>query len=60
MVFNVGIVVFIGIVQPVSTCSEKDRDNDARNAAFTHEEQRKILWRVDRRLVTNLGALYCL
>ncbi len=32
--------------------------NDARIARFTPEEQRKIVHRVDRRLVTTLGALY--
>lgn len=32
--------------------------NDARIAQFTPEQQRKIIHRVDRRLVTTLGALY--
>lgn len=33
-------------------------DNDAIIAEFTLEEQKKIIWRVDRRLVTTLGVLY--
>ncbi len=33
--------------------------NDAIIAEFTPEEQRKIVHRVDRRLVTLLGLLYC-
>lgn len=39
--------------------NDSDKANDARIDAFTAEEQKKILWRVDRRLVTTLGALYC-
>ena len=27
--------------------------------AFTPEEQRKIIWRIDRRLVLTCGFLYC-
>jgi hypothetical protein len=33
--------------------------NDARINRFTPAEQRKIIWRVDRRLVLTLGFLYC-
>jgi hypothetical protein len=33
--------------------------NDARISAFTPQEQKKIIRRVDMRLVTTLGALYC-
>jgi MFS family permease len=33
--------------------------NDARIAAFTPDEQKKIIWRIDRRLVLTLGFLYC-
>jgi len=36
-----------------------DDSNDARIAEFTPAEQRKIIHRVDRRLVTTLGILYC-
>ena len=31
---------------------------DSRVTAFTPEEQRAIIWRVDRRLVLTLGFLY--
>lgn len=33
--------------------------NDARIEAFTPAEQKKIIWRVDRRLVLTLGFMYC-
>jgi hypothetical protein len=33
--------------------------NDERINRFTPEEQKKIIWRIDRRLVTTLGLLYC-
>ncbi|KAL2437015.1 High-affinity nicotinic acid transporter [Exophiala dermatitidis] len=36
-----------------------DKLNDARIAAFTPEEQKKIIRRIDRRLVLTLGFLYC-
>jgi hypothetical protein len=36
-----------------------DENNDARINRFTPEEQRKIIRRVDRRLVLTLGFLYC-
>ena len=39
--------------------AESDKINDARIAAFTPEEQRKIIRRIDRRLVLTLGFLYC-
>jgi hypothetical protein len=32
--------------------------NDASNEPFTPEEQKKIIRRIDRRLVTTLGLLY--
>ena len=35
-----------------------EEENDARIAAFTPEEQRKIIRRIDFRLVTTLGVLY--
>jgi hypothetical protein len=35
-----------------------EASNDARIAEFTPEEQRKIIHRIDRRLVTTLGVLY--
>ncbi|KAL2071999.1 hypothetical protein VTL71DRAFT_11342 [Oculimacula yallundae] len=38
--------------------SLSQESNDARIAQFTPAEQRKIIHRVDRRLVTTLGALY--
>ncbi|GAB7349469.1 hypothetical protein MBLNU459_g0182t1 [Dothideomycetes sp. NU459] len=36
-----------------------DQINDARIDAFTPEEQKKIIRRIDRRLVLTLGFLYC-
>lgn len=35
-----------------------DESNDARIAQFTPDEQKKIIRKVDRRLVLTLGALY--
>ncbi|GAM86247.1 hypothetical protein ANO11243_042590 [Dothideomycetidae sp. 11243] len=43
--------------QVESRSSEKV--HDAHINAFTPEEQRKIIWRIDRRLVLTLGFLYC-
>jgi hypothetical protein len=34
--------------------------SDPRITCFTHQEQRKIMHRVDRRLVLTLGAMYCI
>jgi MFS family permease len=44
----------------VSKISNSDSDalNDARIDRFTPEEQRKIIWRIDRRLVLTLGFMY--
>lgn len=39
--------------------NSSDKVNDARIDAFTPEEQRKIIGRIDRRLVLTLGCLYC-
>ncbi|WPH04103.1 retrograde regulation protein 2 [Acrodontium crateriforme] len=39
--------------------SDLSRENDARINAFTTEEQKKIIRRVDLRLVLTLGFLYC-
>lgn len=36
-----------------------DKLNDARISAFTPEEQKKIIRRIDKRLVLTLGFLYC-
>ncbi|CAG8976274.1 hypothetical protein HYALB_00012465 [Hymenoscyphus albidus] len=36
-----------------------DEANDAAIAQFTPEEQKKIIHRIDRRLVVTLGVLYC-
>lgn len=35
------------------------RDGDAASYGFTPEEEKRIIRRVDRRLVTTLGVLYC-
>lgn len=45
-----------GVSQIERTTSEES--NDARIAEFTPEEQKKIIHRIDRRLVTTLGVLY--
>ncbi|KAJ9617094.1 hypothetical protein H2200_000815 [Cladophialophora chaetospira] len=39
--------------------SDSDKQNNAAIDAFTPEEQRKIIHRVDRRLVLTLGFMYC-
>ncbi|KIV86445.1 hypothetical protein PV11_02057 [Exophiala sideris] len=48
-------------LEQVNTKSSVNSDklNDARIAAFTPEEQKKIISRIDRRLVLTLGFLYC-
>lgn len=38
--------------------SDLELSTDSRITAFTLEEQRAIIWRVDRRLVLTLGFLY--
>lgn len=45
------------VVSDDSTSSEQI--NDARIHAFTPEQQKKIIRRVDRRLVLTLGFMYC-
>ena len=45
-----------GVVHAERTASEES--NDAHISEFTPREQRKIIHRVDRRLVTTLGLLY--
>jgi len=42
-----------------SKSAADDRLDDARIAAFSPAEQRKIIGRIDRRLVLTLGFLYC-
>lgn len=44
----------------VSKISNSDNDalNDARIDRFTPEEQKKIIWRIDKRLVLTLGCMY--
>lgn len=42
-----------------SDTTESDRVNDERINAFTPEEQRKIIRRIDYRLVVTLGLMYC-
>ncbi|KAG8625662.1 hypothetical protein KVT40_006063 [Elsinoe batatas] len=50
----------IGLEHVESTGSaNSDKINDARIAAFTPEEQRKIIRRIDIRLVLTLGFMYC-
>ena len=33
--------------------------NDTRINAFTPEEQKKLIWKIDVRLVLTLGFMYC-
>jgi MFS family permease len=40
--------------------TQSEEENDARITAFTPAEQRKIMHRIDRRLVLTLGAMYCI
>lgn len=51
----------VDYVERVATAESQtsEKVNDARIAAFTPAEQRKIIHRVDRRLVLTLGFLYC-
>lgn len=34
-------------------------ENDARIDALSPEEQKKLIWRIDKRLVLTLGFMYC-
>ena len=38
---------------------ESNLSDQAHIDAFTPEEQRKIIWRIDRRLVLTCGFMYC-
>ncbi|KAI4794644.1 retrograde regulation protein 2, partial [Aureobasidium sp. EXF-8845] len=51
----------INYLEQVDTAGDaaSDKINDARIEAFTPEEQKKIIRRIDRRLVLTLGFLYC-
>jgi hypothetical protein len=40
--------------------SHDNSSEDAYECEFTPEEQRKIIHRVDRRLVVTVGVLYCI
>lgn len=53
--------IAISHLERLDTAADHDFDkiNDARIEAFTPEEQRKIIRRIDRRLVLTLGFLYC-
>ncbi|THX26171.1 retrograde regulation protein 2 [Aureobasidium pullulans] len=53
--------ISINYLEQVDTAGDtaSDKINDARIEAFTPEEQKKIIWRIDRRLVLTLGFLYC-
>ncbi|KAF2766555.1 MFS general substrate transporter [Teratosphaeria nubilosa] len=42
-----------------TTSSETETTNDARIDAFTPEQQKAIIRRIDRRLVLTLGFMYC-
>jgi hypothetical protein len=47
-----------GVLEIERTASESGDSNDARIAEFSPAEQKKIIHRVDRRLVATLGLLY--
>ncbi|KAG9851257.1 hypothetical protein KCU77_g7151, partial [Aureobasidium melanogenum] len=51
----------INYLEQVDTTDDtrSDKINDARIEAFTPDEQKKIIRRIDRRLVLTLGFLYC-
>ncbi|KAK4547958.1 hypothetical protein LTR36_010677 [Oleoguttula mirabilis] len=49
----------VDVVQLERISSEEAHENDARINAFTPEEQRKIMRRIDYRLVLTLGFMYC-
>lgn len=46
-------------VKHVDTAHNKADVDSGDDYGFTPEEQRKIIHRIDRRLVTMVGALYC-
>lgn len=46
-------------LERLETKGDSDKINDARIEVFTPAEQRKIIRRIDRRLVLTLGFLYC-
>lgn len=49
-----------GLERKISDESTASEDLiNARIAAFTPEQQRRIVWRIDRRLVVLLGFMYC-
>ncbi|GAB7343143.1 hypothetical protein MBLNU457_1218t1 [Dothideomycetes sp. NU457] len=50
--------IFVNQLEYVET-NNSDKVNDARINAFTEAEQRKIIRRIDMRLVLTLGILYC-
>lgn len=43
-----------------SPSSERKQDNDDALNYFTPAEQRSIIHRIDRRLVTTVGIMYCI
>lgn len=47
-------------VGPVTSKASDISISDDDLTAFTPEEQRKIIHRVDRRLVTTVGIMYCI
>jgi len=51
--------VTIGDIAGGNTSSTTSLDNDARINALTPEEQKKVIWRIDVRLILTLGFMYC-
>lgn len=49
----------VEVVQLERITSEELQENDARINAFTPEQQKKIIRRIDYRLVLTLGFMYC-
>jgi hypothetical protein len=42
-----------------SLTTDSERANEAAINALTPEEQKNVIWRIDRRLVVTLGFMYC-
>lgn len=46
-------------IDEMERTGSEEESTDSRLTEFTPAEQKKIIHRVDRRLVTTLGVLYC-
>lgn len=59
MAHSQGIDLEKPYIDEIDRKASEASSNDARITEFTPAEQKKIIHRVDRRLVTTLGILYC-